>query len=110
MDDGRDWLAGAWTGSAKQNGNHWTMLLSLDPKAEFFTVQYPSLGCRGVLTLSGRTAKFARFRESINLNPGKKCAAVGVVLLTRRGDGGLDYQWNQPGDSTAAASGVLRRK
>ena len=108
--DGRDWLEGTWSGSAKQNGHLWTIKLSLEPKAGFFTAQYPSLGCRGVLVLSGRTAKFARFRENINLNPEKKCAAIGVVLLTPRKDGGLNYQWNQPGDSTVAASGVLRRK
>ena len=67
------------------------------------------LVCSGVLIYLGRRDGAFRFSEQIRESPTDHCGGLGVVRLTPRADGRLDYHWRAVGADIDPARARLER-
>jgi hypothetical protein len=72
--------------------------ISLD--GEHGTIDYPSLGCGGVLLFVDQRGKASAYRERLTYGV-DRCVDYGLVLVVQRGDA---LQWEWRFDVTAAGT------
>ena len=101
-----DALEGVWEGAGVQtNDSSWSIRVTIgDGK---YLVEYPSLTCKGTLSLTEKTAGYLRAVETITSGKGN-CIDGGVVVLVWRQPQEVDYLWYFP-DGKMGAIGVLTR-
>lgn len=102
------WMTGRWEGTGYQidSGETWTMKLRAQKKK--FTIEYPSLECRGVWNLLTFNNSNARLRENIKTNR-ENCEPTGNVLIQRLNGNQLMFIYSYKGKTQAVASAILTR-
>jgi len=100
---------GIWEGVGQQSGISWT--IKIDIKEGGQLIEYPSLGCGGVLTLLTETDTQLIFREKITFGG---CVDNGFVELTDESSNKLIYRWYYPDANNKqgrlGATGSMTRK
>ena len=100
-------MIGQWRGVGLQAGpdgvqSTWTVVLTIEPEKS--RIQYPSLGCTGVLRETDHSAGEMTFSEEILSGP---CISNGHIVVKLR-EGRLFWFWYKP-LTGADASAVLYR-
>ncbi|HEX8068535.1 MAG TPA: redoxin domain-containing protein [Pyrinomonadaceae bacterium] len=101
-------LKGVWGGTAHQynNDSYWTVKLTVSNGA--YKIDYPSLGCGGYWTLTGRRPNVFNFKEKITYNP-PGCVDNGTVVLIRRGANQLYFSFSSLPSGQETSSATLTR-
>lgn len=104
-------LEGTWTGKGLQYdiSEVWSIRLVFDPKNEIFTIEYPSLGCRGKLSKLSESDSEIQFKESIE-NGLNFCTNNGIVKLKKINNNKLEYLYYRENSSVINAKGVVIKK
>jgi len=107
------WLRGVWEGTGYQTDDQstWTMKLNVRSKrnaTRVYSIEYPSLKCRGEWKIVELTARRARFLERLSHGQ-KQCADNGNVIIERIGQGQLMFLYANQGSRVITASAVLNR-
>jgi hypothetical protein len=94
-----DALAGTWRGTGHQfePDTTWTIAMTLDKEEadvgqEAGTIEYPSLGCSGVLVRKADIGQQLVVEERITHNPHNECVARGEIHIYRNNDR-LVWNW-----------------
>ena len=100
-------FVGTWEGEGHQDGQTWTMKLSIDEQS--VSIEYPSLSCGGIWQpIDLRNPGQLQFRENIQYGLGE-CINFGSVVLSRTNDNEMEFNWYYP-SGTFGAKGKLSKK
>jgi hypothetical protein len=105
----RAWLNGSWEGTGFQidTGTTWTM--SFSARGKQFSIEYPSLNCRGTWRLISVNSRRALFRERITVGR-EACADRGLVTIERLNGSQIAYRYSYPRTDQVSASAILNKK
>jgi hypothetical protein len=82
---------GVWKGyGVQENGKRWTIEITIQP--DNYSIEYPSLGCGGKLSLLSTEKNKLAFREKINFGKAR-CVDNGEVQLVKVAKNRLSYSW-----------------
>lgn len=105
----RAWLNGTWEGTGYQidTGTTWTM--NFRARGKRYSIEYPSLNCRGTWRLISVNSRRATFRERITFGRGE-CVDQGLVTVERLNGRQLAYRFSYAKTDQVSASAILNRK
>lgn len=105
----RHWLNGTWEGTGYQmdTGTTWTM--NFGARGRQFSIEYPSLKCKGTWRLIRANSRRAIFRERITVNR-DACVDRGVVTVDKLNGRQIAYRFSYAGTDQVSASAILNRK
>jgi hypothetical protein len=105
----RAWLNGNWEGTGYQidSGTTWTM--NFTARGRQFTIEYPSLNCRGTWRLIRVNSRRATFRERITVGR-NECVDQGLVTIEKLNGRQIAYRFSYAGTTQVSASAILNRK
>lgn len=107
------WLDGEWTGtalqmSAEETGARATWTVVLTAQEDRYNIEYPTLGCNGVLNLISKEPARARFNENILI--GSRCVDNGIVIVEKINDAQISFKYSAPDETLVTSSGTLNKK
>jgi actin-like ATPase involved in cell morphogenesis len=102
-------ITGTWAGRLTQStdGKAISVEVKIDPATTVGTVSYPTLGCRGTLTLTSEGAAELKLREQITA--GRGCTRQGTITLNRSTADRFLFTY-VPDSADYSVGGVLTRK
>lgn len=100
------WMNGTWRGTAYQMNSNTTWSVVLTGYYNTYTIEYPSLSCKGALNLIRMETAKAEFNENI-LNG--TCVDNGRVVLEKINDTQISFKYSRPGVSTVTSSATLNK-
>lgn len=91
-----NWLKGTWQGIGVQIDSpaqihSWSMVFYADPKKNAYTVQYPSIPCKGTWKLVKVSENKAEFIETVDEKD--KCYDNGYVIVTYVDRQHISFSW-----------------
>jgi len=104
-----------WTGTGHQydDDSYWEMALTIDPQAriggEMGTIEYPSLGCSGVIIRDDDDGDDLIAREQITINPEHRCIDGGKMVIPRIRGASFHWTWRFPQSGQEDADATLTR-
>jgi hypothetical protein len=106
---GLNWLDGVWEGTGYQTNPKSTWTMKLTAQNNTYSIEYPSLSCRGKWVLQSKEAGKARFKEVITqgLN---RCENNGAVLIEKISDTQLSFKYSSPNTASITSTAVLKKK
>lgn len=105
----RKWLNGHWEGTGYQIDSDTTWTMSFSARRKQFTIEYPSLNCRGTWRLLSVNSRRAIFRERITVGRGA-CVDGGRVTIEKLNGRQIAYRFSYAGTTQVSASAILNRK
>jgi len=88
----------------QNDGNHWSIELLVQKNGA--QIAYPSIGCAGIWTLSGKSGRQVEYVEEIK-DGLADCVALGAVRLEPLKDGALLYTWMETPPTVDARAVLL---
>lgn len=103
------WLNGSWEGTGYQIDSNTTWTMSFKAQGKQFSIEYPSLNCRGNWELIRANSRRAIFRERITIGR-NECVDQGLVTVIRLNGRQIAYRFSHAGSTEVSASAILNRK
>lgn len=105
-----NWLKGTWQGIGVQVDSptqiySWSMVFYANPEKESYTIQYPSIPCKGVWKLIKMDKNKAEFIETVEEKD--KCMDNGYVIVTYVDKNHISYSWFKEKGSRVMAYSTL---
>lgn len=99
---------GTWHGSGVQNHDtSWTIKVTIIGNK--YSIDYPSLGCGGKLTLLSSSSTKLEFKETLSYGR-SNCTDNGKVGIYRIDSNSVQYRWNNSSGKTGATGTLTREK
>ena len=105
----RAWLYGSWEGTGYQMDTATTWTMNFRAQGKRFSIEYPSLNCRGTWKLISGNSRRAIFRERITTGR-EACVDKGLVVIERLNGKQIAYRFSYAGTTQVSASAILNRK
>ena len=105
----RAWLNGTWEGKGYQFDTDTTWTVNFKARGKRYSIEYPSLNCRGTWRLISVNSQRAMFREHITVGRGE-CVDQGVVTIERLNGRQIAYRFSYANTDLVSASAILNRK
>ena len=105
----RAWLNGTWEGTGYQIDSDTTWTMSFKARGKRYSIEYPSLNCRGTWRLISVNSRRAIFRERITSGR-EACVDQGVVTIENLNGRQLAYRFSYAKTDQVSASAILNRK
>lgn len=106
--DSLAWLEGVWEGTGYQTNPKSTWTMKLTVKNETFSIEYPSLSCKGRWNLLGKETGKARFKEVITVGL-NRCENNGTVLVEKLDDSRISFKYSSPNTKAITSTATLRK-
>lgn len=98
---------GIWEGAGVQDDNSsWTIKVTI--VGQQYSIDYPSLGCGGKLSLISKQSNRIEFHEKLSYGE-SKCIDNGKTVLIKVGNNSAQYEWFYK-NGKKGATGTLTRK